>query len=227
MRSMLTEQGVTRMRRCGCSRARGRSQLGQGRTSAFGPLGMGLILFLFTLVAPSLSSPGFPIGPGAVFTYFLGSLAFLVAGGFALRSAYRPWRSLRADLQQQEIVSVEGQVTLKGPPTEALDLSNRIVGHKEGRGRVRAILAVFFLLGDVAVSSQERQNSPHLRFSDRFAYIVDGVSFQVDPQAWFAFQGPWTESRFRIYYVPCCNWIVNMEPIVQMSRQAQETPVEH
>jgi hypothetical protein len=52
---------------------------------------------------------------------------------------------------------------------------------------VRAILAVFFLLGDVAVSSQERQNSTHVRFSDRFAYIVDGVSFQVDPQAWYEF----------------------------------------
>jgi hypothetical protein len=98
--------------------ARGRSQLGQGRTPAFGVLGMSLIGFLFTLYAASESSPGFPIGPGAVFTYFLGSLAFLVAGGFALRSAYRPWRSLRADLQQQKIVSVEGQVTLKGPPTE-------------------------------------------------------------------------------------------------------------
>ena len=92
---------------------------------------------------------------------------------------------------------------------------------------MRAILAVFFLLGDYAVSDQEPQNPTHVRFSDRFAYIVDGVSFHVDPQAWFAFQGPWTESRFRIYYVPCCNWIVNMEPIGQMFRQAQETPVEH
>jgi hypothetical protein len=215
--------------------ARGRSLLGQARTSAFGPLGMGLILFLFALVAPSLRQtfPGTtipPIGPGAgtVFTALLASLALLVAGVFVLRSAYRPWRSLRADLQQQKIVSVEGQVTLKGPPTEALDLSNSIVGQKEGRARVRGILAVFFLLADFAVSSEETPKTyVRVPFSDRFAYIVDGVSFKVDPQAWCAFQGPWTESRFRIYYVPCCNWIVNMEPIVQMSGQAQETAVEH
>ena len=163
-----------------------------------------------------------------MFTALLASLALLVAGVFVLRSAYRPWQRLRADLQQQKIVSVEGQVTLKGPPTEALDLSNSIVGQKEGRARVRGILAVFFLLADFAVSSEETPKAyVRVPFSDRFAYIVDGVSFKVDPQAWCAFQGPWTESRFRIYYVPCCNWIVNMEPIVQMSGQAQETPVEH
>ena len=202
---------------------RGRSLLRQGLSPAFGALGISLIGFLFTLFAASVSFPGVAIGPGAgtVFTALLTSLAFLVSGVFVLRSAYRPWQRLRADLKQQKIVSVEGQVTLKGPPTDALAVSNSIVGHKEGRAPVRGILAAFLLLGDYALSGQQHQAPTHVPFSDQFAYIVDGVSFRVDPQAWFAFQGPWTESRFRIYYVPCCNWIVNMEPIVQTFRQAQ------
>jgi hypothetical protein len=208
---------------------RGRSLLREGLSPAFGALGISLIGFLFTLLAASVSFPRVAIGPGAgtVFTALLTSLAFLVSGVFVLRTAYRPWRRLRADLQQQKIVSVEGQVTLKGPPTDALALSHSIVGHKEGRAFGRGILAAFLLLGDYALSGQQHQKPTHVPFSDRFAYIVDRVSFRVDPQAWFAFQGPWTESRFRIYYVPCCNWIVNMEPIVEMFRQAQETPEEH
>ena len=65
---------------------------------------------------------------------------------------------------------------------------------------MRGILAAFLLLlGDYALSGQQHQAPTHVPFSDRDSLlIVDGVSFRVDPQAWFAFQGPWTESRFRI-----------------------------
>jgi hypothetical protein len=45
-----------------------------------------------------------------------------------------------------------------------------------------------------------------------YTFVVQGVRFQIPPQQWHAFQGPWAAFRFRVYYVPRCNWIVNMEP---------------
>jgi hypothetical protein len=45
-----------------------------------------------------------------------------------------------------------------------------------------------------------------------YTYVVQGVRFQIPQQQWCAFQGPWATLRFRVYYVPGCNWIVNMEP---------------
>jgi hypothetical protein len=48
--------------------------------------------------------------------------------------------------------------------------------------------------------------------SANYTYVVQGLRFQILPQHWYAFQGPWATLRFRVYYMPGCNWIVNMEP---------------
>jgi hypothetical protein len=41
---------------------------------------------------------------------------------------------------------------------------------------------------------------------------LEGVTFEVNPQAWFLMQ-PYAGSRVRVYYVPGYKWIVNMEPM--------------
>ena len=51
--------------------------------------------------------------------------------------------------------------------------------------------------------------------------MVNGVIFRVHPKAYSAFLGSWADSRFRVYYVPSCNSIVNMEPISRMFPQTQ------
>jgi hypothetical protein len=167
---------------------RGRKFLNRKNRGAWGALGISAIGFLFTLMAVSLPSPrilGAVTGPGTAvqFTAPLISLVLLVIGSLVLRSSWRWWQSLRADLKQHKIACVEGQVTLKGPS----------------------------LTDYMLISQKLPQNPP----PDQFAYVVHGVSLRVDPQAWFAFRGAaWAECRFRVYYVPSCNWPVNMDPIV-------------
>jgi hypothetical protein len=55
-----------------------------------------------------------------------------------------------------------------------------------------------------------------LKFLQDPLLAVQGVNFVVDQRAFLAFRGPWagtTASRFRIYYVPRYNWMVNVEPL--------------
>lgn len=165
---------------------RGRSVLKRGATPALGALGISSIGFLSTLgVASRSRDSGVVTGPGPefLFTAPLVSLILMVVGCFVLRPAWRSWQNLRADLRQNRISFVEGQVTLKGPA---------LVDY---------------------ISSKRPEN---LAMQERYAYMVNGVIFRVDPKAYSAFPGSWADSRFRVYYVPSCNWIVNMEPISRM-----------
>lgn len=166
---------------------RGRRLLKRKSGPALVALGISLIGFLFTLFVASLPRPQIPgvvTGPdrSVLFTAPLISVALLVIASFVLRSCWRAWRSLRADLAQPHIAYIDGEMTLAGPS-----------------------------LLEYAFASETATKVP---MWERYAYIVRDVSFQVDPRAWFAFkEGPWTKSRFRVYYVPSCRWIVNMEPV--------------
>jgi len=190
---------------------RGRSIMEREAPSAYGALAIGVLLTLFLFLAGGIASTGVLREPGAgamLLMALLVPLFMLFAGGLALRSIRRSWQNLRTDLMQHPVACVEGPLILQGPPPAEACLNFNPVAGKAGR----AVQILSIGAGALLYEMNRPRMQQHDSTWGKYFYIVDGVAFEVNPQAWFGL-AQCAGCRFRVYYVPSYKWIVNMEPM--------------